>query len=166
MRKGARWYSMEMAAMVTHIGSCIISDAKAFVDCVGIPLELDTDGIWCLLPQGFPEDFQMKFKDGKKAKMDYPCSILNYLVYEKYCNRQYQTIDERNHLKYTTNLEMSIFFELDGPYRAMIIPAAREEGEKIHQSNECNLLLLYRKTVEKALRRLPQVREARRAERI
>lgn len=23
---------------------------------------------------------------------------------------------------------MSIFFELDGPYRAMIIPAAREEG--------------------------------------
>jgi len=50
MRKGARWYSMEMAAMVTHIGSSIISDAKAFVDCVGKPLELDTDGIWCLLP--------------------------------------------------------------------------------------------------------------------
>jgi DNA polymerase epsilon subunit 1 len=27
MRKGARWYSMEMAAMVTHQGSSIISDA-------------------------------------------------------------------------------------------------------------------------------------------
>lgn len=50
MRKGARWYSMEMAAMVTHIGSSIISDAKGFVDKVGKPLELDTDGIWCLLP--------------------------------------------------------------------------------------------------------------------
>lgn len=87
MRKGARWYSMEMAAMVTHIGSCIISDAKAFVDCVGIPLELDTDGIWCLLPMGFPEENFITFKDGKKDKMDYPCSILNYLVYEKYCNR-------------------------------------------------------------------------------
>ena len=24
---------------------------------------------------------------------------------------------------------MSIFFELDGPYRAMIIPAAKEEGK-------------------------------------
>jgi DNA polymerase epsilon subunit 1 len=24
---------------------------------------------------------------------------------------------------------MSIFFELDGPYRAMVIPAAREEGK-------------------------------------
>lgn len=24
---------------------------------------------------------------------------------------------------------MSIFFELDGPYRAMIIPSAREEGK-------------------------------------
>lgn len=26
-------------------------------------------------------------------------------------------------------LEMSIFFEIDGPYRAMIIPAAKEEGK-------------------------------------
>ena len=25
--------------------------------------------------------------------------------------------------------EMSVFFEIDGPYRAMIIPAAREEGK-------------------------------------
>lgn len=55
MRKGARWYSMEMAAMVTHIGSNIILDAKNFIDCVGKPLELDTDGIWCLFPKGFPE---------------------------------------------------------------------------------------------------------------
>ena len=28
MRRGARWYSMEMAAMVTHIGSAIISTAR------------------------------------------------------------------------------------------------------------------------------------------
>ena len=28
MRKGARWYSMEMAAMVTHLGSSIIADTK------------------------------------------------------------------------------------------------------------------------------------------
>jgi DNA polymerase epsilon subunit 1 len=55
MRKGARWYSMETAAMVTHIGSNIISDCKNFIEArIGKPLELDTDGIWLLLPQGFP----------------------------------------------------------------------------------------------------------------
>lgn len=26
---------------------------------------------------------------------------------------------------------MSIFFELDGPYKAMIIPAAKEEGKML-----------------------------------
>lgn len=55
MRKGARWHSMEMAAMVTHMGSAIISNAKTLIDHIGFPLELDTDGIWCMLPQGFPE---------------------------------------------------------------------------------------------------------------
>jgi DNA polymerase epsilon subunit 1 len=55
MRKGARWYSMEMAAMVTYLGSNIISDSKNFIEGrIGKPLELDTDGIWMLLPQGFP----------------------------------------------------------------------------------------------------------------
>ena len=38
MRKGSRWYSMEMAAMVTYIGSNIISDAQKFVDKVGTGL--------------------------------------------------------------------------------------------------------------------------------
>jgi DNA polymerase epsilon subunit 1 len=83
MRKGARWYSMEMAAMVTHVGANIISDAKSFVDNIGKPLELDTDGIWCLLPKAFPENFTIEFKDGKKAKFQYPCCLLNYIIYNK-----------------------------------------------------------------------------------
>jgi DNA polymerase epsilon subunit 1 len=57
MRKGARWYSMEMAAMVTHTGGQIIMDSRALFDQIGIPLELDTDGIWTLLPKGFPEHY-------------------------------------------------------------------------------------------------------------
>jgi DNA polymerase epsilon subunit 1 len=57
MRKGARWYSMEMAAMVTHTGGQIITDSRALFDQIGIPLELDTDGIWTLLPKGFPEHY-------------------------------------------------------------------------------------------------------------
>jgi DNA polymerase epsilon subunit 1 len=32
-------------------------------------------------------------------------------------------------LDYQIKTEMSIFFEIDGPYRAMMIPAAREEGK-------------------------------------
>ena len=28
MKKGARWYSMEMAAMVTHTGGSIITDSR------------------------------------------------------------------------------------------------------------------------------------------
>lgn len=93
MRKGARWYSMEMAAMVTHIGANIISHAKKFVDMVGKPLELDTDGIWCLLPKGFPEVVPIKFKNGKKERLTYPCTVLNALIYELYSNKQYQKLN-------------------------------------------------------------------------
>jgi DNA polymerase epsilon subunit 1 len=57
MRRGARWYSMEMAAMVTHAGTSIITDSRSLIDQIGMPLELDTDGIWTLLPKGFPEAF-------------------------------------------------------------------------------------------------------------
>lgn len=57
---------METAAMVTYIGSNIINDSKNYVEGrLGKPLELDTDGIWMLLPQGFPEDIKIKFKNGK-----------------------------------------------------------------------------------------------------
>ena len=87
MRRGARWYSMEMAAMVTHTGGCIIMDSRALYDEIGIPLELDTDGIWTLLPHGFPERFNFKMKTGKKVGFDFPCSMSNVLIYDKYSNK-------------------------------------------------------------------------------
>ena len=80
---------MEMAAMVTHIGSAIISTARDLVEKVGLPLELDTDGIWCMLPVGFPEDFSLRDKNGKILKFSYPCFMLNELIYDKYKNDQY-----------------------------------------------------------------------------
>lgn len=49
MRKGARWHSMEMAGIVTHTGANIIKDARIIIEKLGRALELDTDGIWCLL---------------------------------------------------------------------------------------------------------------------
>ena len=49
MRKGARWYSMEMAGITCLTGATIIQMAKELVDGIGRPLELDTDGIWLSL---------------------------------------------------------------------------------------------------------------------
>lgn len=57
--------------------------ARAFVDRLGLPLELDTDGIWCMLPKSFPENFQFKLKSGRVLTMPYPCSVLNVRVHEK-----------------------------------------------------------------------------------
>ena len=115
--------------MVCHIGSQIIMDSKKLVDKIGKPLELDTDGIWCLLPEGFPEFFKLKFSDGTSAKIEFPCSVLNKRTHDKYSNWQYQKLVNKETLEYKQWKEMSIYFELDGPYRAMVIPAAREENK-------------------------------------
>ena len=64
MRKGARWYSMEMAGVVTHTGANIIKRANELISKLGRPLELDTDGIWCALPHSFPEDFTVRVSLG------------------------------------------------------------------------------------------------------
>ena len=53
MRKGARWRSMPMAGIVTLTGANLITQARELVEKVGRPLELDTDGIWCMLPSSF-----------------------------------------------------------------------------------------------------------------
>lgn len=58
--RGARWYSMEMAGVVTYTGAKIIQNAHKLVEQIGKPLELDTDGIWCCLPGSFPENFVFK----------------------------------------------------------------------------------------------------------
>lgn len=90
-------------------------------------MELDTDGIWMLLPHGFPEDIKVNFKSGKSLKISYPCHILNHLIYDKYANDQYQWLENPKEWKYGNRKEMTIFFEIDGPYKAMMIPAAKEK---------------------------------------
>lgn len=129
MRKGSRWYSMEMAGITCLTGAHIIQMARTLVERLGRPLELDTDGIWCILPKSFPENFNLKCKDGKKIFLEYPCSMLNYLVHQKFTNHQYQDLVDEATLKYSTKSENSIFFEVDGPYKAMILPTSKEEGK-------------------------------------
>lgn len=130
MKKGARWYSMEMAAMVTHTGGCIITDSRQLFDQIGMPLELDTDGIWTLLPKTFPENYSFTLKNGKKISFDFPCTMCNNLIYDKYGNKQYQTLNKETG-DYDQRNEMSVFFEIDGPYRCMLIPASKEEGKML-----------------------------------
>ncbi|KAL6947333.1 DNA polymerase epsilon catalytic subunit [Hanseniaspora vineae] len=131
MRKGSRWYSMEMAGITCLTGATIIQMARKLVERIGRPLELDTDGIWCIIPKSFPEDYKFKLKNGKSLFMSYPCSMLNYRVHQHFTNDQYQTLDDPVRKKYTINSENSIFFEVDGPYKAMILPTSKEEGKGI-----------------------------------
>lgn len=129
MRKGARWYSMEMAGVVTYTGAKIIQNARLLVEKIGKPLELDTDGIWCALPGSFPENCTFKTKDPKKKlTISYPCVMLNVDVARNNTNDQYQTLKDPINKTYTIHSECSIEFEVDGPYKAMILPASKEEG--------------------------------------
>lgn len=131
MRKGSRWYSMEMAGITCLTGATIIQMARSVIERFGRPLELDTDGIWCIIPKSFPDEFTLKLKDGSKLTIPYLCSMLNHLVHEKFTNHQYQELIPNSNYKYEVKSENSIFFELDGPYKAMILPTSKEEGKGI-----------------------------------
>ena len=129
MRKGARWRSMEMAGIVTKTGADMIIQARNLVEQIGRPLELDTDGIWCILPTSFPDNFYFKKKDGSTLKLEYPCIMLNADVHDHFTNHQYQTLKDAEKGTYESRSECSMFFEVDGPYRCMVIPASTEEGK-------------------------------------
>jgi DNA polymerase epsilon subunit 1 len=129
MRKGARWHSMEMAGITCLTGASIIQMARKLIEQVGRPLELDTDGIWCMLPRRFPDEFVFTLANGKKHTMSYPTTILNYLVHEQFTNHQYHDLVDPERGTYKVHNENSIFFELDGPYRAMILPSSKEEDK-------------------------------------
>ncbi|CAO4363568.1 unnamed protein product [Caenorhabditis nigoni] len=93
MRKGSRWYSMEMAGIVCQTRANIIKEARKLVDRIGKSFELDTDGIWCLIPASFPETVTFKLKNHKRNQVtvSYPGAMLNALVYEGFTNHQYFT---------------------------------------------------------------------------
>lgn len=50
---------------------------------------------------------------------------------DHYTNNQYHELVDPVALKYEVRQENSIFFEVDGPYKAMILPAAKEEGKRL-----------------------------------
>ncbi|KAH8310400.1 hypothetical protein KR044_001123, partial [Drosophila immigrans] len=135
MRRGARWHSMPMAGIVCLTGSNIITKAREIIEKVGRPLELDTDGIWCILPGSFPQEFSVLTTHAKKQKINisYPNAVLNTMVKDHFTNDQYHELrkDAEGKPVYEVRDENSIFFEVDGPYLAMVLPASKEEGKKL-----------------------------------
>jgi len=55
--------------------------------------------------------------------------MLNALLGEKFTNHQYHTLKADG--SYEVSSKNTILFEVDGPYLAMILPAAREEGKRL-----------------------------------
>lgn len=75
---------------------------------------------------------QFKHKDtGKIFKLSYPCAMLNIMVAEHNTNDQFATLVDPDRHIYETSSEMTIEFEVDGPYLAMVLPASKEEGKLI-----------------------------------
>src|SRR5690606_6125471 len=101
MRKGARWYSMEMAGAVTYTGAQIITQSREIIEQIGRPLELDTDGVWCILPASFPQNYKFQTNSKRFSSLNiynsftfsFPCVILNKNVSSSFTNDQYQTFD-------------------------------------------------------------------------
>jgi DNA polymerase epsilon subunit 1 len=84
-----------------------------------------------MLPATFPENYAFTLKNGKKLTISYPCVMLNHLVHDKFTNHQYQTLVDPQTFKYETHSDNSIFFEVDGPYKAMILPTSKEEDKNL-----------------------------------
>nr|XP_031835870.1 DNA polymerase epsilon catalytic subunit 1 [Nomia melanderi]XP_031835871.1 DNA polymerase epsilon catalytic subunit 1 [Nomia melanderi]XP_031835872.1 DNA polymerase epsilon catalytic subunit 1 [Nomia melanderi] len=133
MRKGSRWFSMEMGGIVCYTGAHIIMKAREIIEKVGRPLELDTDGIWCVLPASFPDNVIVHTTHPKKSRLtiSYPNAVLNFMVKDQFTNDAYHELVDAENLTYKIRSENSIFFEVDGPYLAMVLPAAKEEGKKL-----------------------------------
>jgi len=69
--------------------------------------------------------------------------MLNHLVHDKFTNDQYQELVDPETKTYTQRSENSIFFEVDGPYKAMILPSSKEEGKLSSFGNYFTILPLH-----------------------
>lgn len=71
-----------MGGIVCYTGAHIIMKAREIIEQIGRPLELDTDGIWCILPASFPDSIVVHTTYEKKPKftISYPNAVLNFMV--------------------------------------------------------------------------------------
>ncbi len=106
---------MVVAMSLRDHGSCARVQAREIVEQLGMPLELDTDGIWCALPGSFPENLEFATNEpGKRGKLvvSYPGAMLNVMVRDNFTNPQYHTLKDATTLEYDISSVNSIFFEV------------------------------------------------------
>ena len=84
-----------------------------------------------MLPASFPQNLSFRLVSGKRLSISYPGAILNQMVRDLFTNHQYHELIPGANLAYQIRSENSIAFEIDGPYRAMVLPAAKEEGKRL-----------------------------------
>ena len=66
---------------------------------------------------------QLKSLSGRKdLAISYPCVMLNVMVAEHNTNDQYQDLVNAETREYKTSSQMSIEFEVDGPYKVSHTP--------------------------------------------
>lgn len=53
-----------------EIFAYIAQRAARLVEQIGVPLELDTDGIWCCLPSSFPENYKVRRCDDPEDSLE------------------------------------------------------------------------------------------------
>ncbi|CAF3254301.1 unnamed protein product [Rotaria sp. Silwood2] len=149
---------MEMGGIVCTTGSTIIKRTRELIEQIGRPIELDTDGIWCVLPATFPENYELITRDPSRPKVviSYPCSLLNLTIKDHYTNDQYHELVDKEKHQYKIRSENSIFFEIDGSYLAMILPASKEKGKpelkgfEVKRNGELQLIKIFQASVFEA----------------
>jgi DNA polymerase epsilon subunit 1 len=71
----------------------------------------------------------------RSYEFSYTNTLLNVGVKDKYTNSQYQDLDDcitkDQPRRYKTSERCTIYFEVDGPYRCMVLPASKDEGGSI-----------------------------------
>lgn len=50
---------------------------------------------------------------------------------DHFTNHAYHELVDKENFKYEIRSENTIFFEVDGPYLAMLLPASKEEGKRL-----------------------------------
>lgn len=122
MRGNRLGKSAEIAAgIITYVCRCIILFAVEMSNKFSKPLEHDTDGAWCKLPDCIPFHVEFKDNNGKKIVLNVVNLIINGLTREKFLNTQFI---KNGKCVPTTFME----FEPDPPYGGMFFPSGADDS--------------------------------------
>lgn len=94
---------------------------------------------------------QFKTTGEKQFAISYPCVILNVMVAKNNTNDQYQDLVDTAAKTYQTSSQMSIMFEVDGPYKVSLTLAKRQRTDSFslkHHSHIPATLACFPKSTE------------------